>query len=238
MCETQKVLIHLWQDQELGVAPFRVKTFICLPSKEMAEQNPLVYQEQMAEVCQQARALGVGLGSCNSCGMALTVNVVIEDTNGKRFVVGQDCAKKTFDAKLITDIENIERNRQKLIREARREAERLERQRAFTAERQAQRDKNGGLTDYELGQKQRAEELELLRAKFSRVNAWILTVLDRESQSDFIRSIIGKLEQRKASELSPNVLTILKDIWSRKFGRRGSKKYTEAESKFERHLAE
>ena len=146
--------------------------------------------------------------------------------------------RKTHDTKLITEVENQERNRQKAIREARREAERIEREARVVAELAAQRERNGGLTDYELGQKERAKQEELIVAKFSKVNAWILTVLDREPQSDFIRSIIGKLEHMKASELSEKVQSILKDIWSRKFGRRGSKKYADGEKKFDLHISE
>lgn len=64
-----EVLTHLWQEQGLGKAPFRALCIISVPSKSLCEANPEAYNNAWRECSQQARALGVELCSCQSCGM-------------------------------------------------------------------------------------------------------------------------------------------------------------------------
>lgn len=235
-----KVLTHKWQEQGLGQAPFRVECIISLPSKELLSAgNVDAYNNAMAEACHEARAYGVGLGTCNSCGMSLQNNVVIRDANRKCFVVGCDCAGKTDDSELIEQVELLERRRQKEIREAKAQAKEEARRAAWLAEQQAQRDRNGGLTDLEVAEKARKEAEEARIREYSVKNAWLLTVLDRVPYaSDFVRSMIRDLEKNSLASLSGRCVGILAEIYAKTAGGRGgSKKYKAAYNEFYEKVA-
>lgn len=239
MCTTneKKVFQHLWQDQNLGVAPFRAITIISIPSKGLAEQNLDAYNNAMREACEIARGFGVELCSCYSCGMSLMNNVVIRDANGKHFVVGLDCAQKTGDSKLMTEAEALERKRQRALRAKRAEEQRRIAFEARQVELQAQRDRNGGLTDHELATQQRnnAEQAarQARREEAIESNAWlvkVLTVVAQSSNSGFVRDMIERLaEYRFSTEyFSERQRQVLCDIYAKAHGRRNSKAYDEA----------
>lgn len=231
----EAILTHKWQEQGLGVAPFRAVCVISLPDRSLAEANTSVYNTMMAEACQEARGFGVGLGTCDSCGMALQNNFVIRDANGKHFVVGCDCVRKTEDAKLVDRAEYLEKQRQKAIREAKRQAAWEARRAAQEAELQAQRDRNGGLTDAEAAAKQRAEAEEQQRKQVTAENGWLLDVLSRVLyQSNFVDSLMNDLQSRRTSSLSDRCLAILAEIYAKTASgsRKGSKAYNAAEEAF------
>ncbi len=234
--QPNETLVHLWQDQGLGVAPFSVHCVISIPSKSLCEANPNAYNSAMAEACGRAKALGVHLCSCESCGMSLEHNVVIRDANKKFFVVGMDCAMKTGDSKVITQVENLERLRQKALREAKATAAREVRQQARLAELAAQRKRNDGLTDAEVAQHERAQAIEALKAQNAAKYRWLLDVLNQVSySSDFVRSMIDLIEARGIAALSPKCQNILADIYAKTItngAKRGSKKYDEALNAF------
>lgn len=231
----EQMLTHLWQEQGLGQAPFRAVCIISLPSPSLAETNVNAYNNAMAEVCQQARGFDVHLGTCNSCGMSLMNNVIIRDAHGKHFVVGCDCAGKTHDSKLVSRVEYLEKQRQKAVREAKREAEWKARCAARDAELQAQRDRNGGLTDAEVEAKQRAEAEELHRQRMTAENGWLLNVLARVPYaSSFVDSMRAELERRPLAKLSDRCQGILAEIYAKTVSgsRKGSKAYRSAEDEF------
>jgi hypothetical protein len=94
-------------------------------------------------------------GSCDYCCTGIRYYVWISSADGQRSKVGMDCVERAGEKGLV-DVVKRERNR--LAREraaARRVAE-------HAAAMQAQRDRNGGLTDWELAQLH-AEEAEARR---------------------------------------------------------------------------
>lgn len=229
------VLTHKWQEQGLGEAPFRAVAIISMPSPGLAEANTNAYNNAVAEAQQAANRFGVMLCSCNSCGQSLQNNVVIRDSKGKHFVVGIDCAGRTGDSRLITETEALERARQKALREARYEAERLEREARIAAAQQEQRDRNGGLTDYEMEQKARQEAEAARRVQATEQNRWLLDVLARVPySSDFVMSMIRDLEAKPAADLSDRCLAILGEIYAKTVSgaRKNSKAYKTAEDEF------
>lgn len=190
------------------------------------------------EASYQGRALGVDLCICDSCGMCLQHNVVIQDVNKKFFVVGMDCAMKTGDVKIMTKVKFLERERQKKIRKEKAEIVRQERAAAQTAKLTAERLKNGGLTDQEVTAAERAKKIEDVKAENSKKHAWILTVLDNQYKSGFIQSVIDGIELRGLSALSEKMKNIVADIYAKSAGRYGSKKYIVAELEFNKNFEE
>lgn len=234
------VLVHKWQDAGLGVAPFKVWTIISIPSKSLCEHNPEAYNRGMGEACHRAKALGVSLCSCQFCGMSLENNVVIRDASGKHFVVGLDCAMKTGDSKVMTEAQDLERQRKIAIRHAKREEMLAKREAERAAELESQRQKNGGMTDYEVAAVKRQRELQdtidANRIKYG----WLLDELDKARNGlGFVTDMIDRIERYGMNErMSEKVLNVLADIYAKQStdgARKNSAKFIKAwDSFFER----
>lgn len=230
---TEKMVhTHKWMDAGLGVAPFRAVDIISLPSPSLAEANVTAYNNAMAAAWHQSQRYGVSCGSCDACGQSLVNNVVIRGADGKHFVVGLDCAGKTSDSKLITEVQHLEKQRLAAIREAKRAAEDEARRQRYLERLQAERDANGGLTNAEVAQKKADEAAELARQKYTAENEWLISVLRKEYPGDFVRSMIESLSTASTDDLSDRTISILGDIYAKSFGRRNSKKYDAALEEF------
>lgn len=233
----QIVAVHPWQDNGIGQAPFRFVTLISMPSAETYGTNVEGYNNAMRDAQLQARAFGINsLGSCDVCGTGIHNHCVIRGADGKHFKVGCDCVAKTGDSKLITATENAERERQRAIRKAKSDAAWEARRVAREAALQSERDRNGGLTDYEVAERAAAAALvaaeRIAFDKWSVENEWLLVVLRREYPGDFVTSMIEKLEHGPVSSLSERCSGIVADIYAKSFGRRNSKKYDAAIDEF------
>lgn len=235
-----KVLTHRWVEEGLGEAPFRAVAIISLPSTEILEANPDAYNGAMGEACERARAYGVTLCSCYSCGMSLVHNVIIRDKAGKHFVVGMDCAARTHDTELISEAEALERARLKELREIKAEEERKARAARREAELAAERERNGGLTDWEVKEKAREDEAAAREARYSAENAWLLDVLAEVYPGDFVTSICRDLRRHPAREvLRGRAFGIVAEMYAKaKGGRKNSKAYKAAEEEFFSRLPE
>lgn len=225
-----KILTHLWQEQGLGTAPFNAVAIISLPSPSLASANPSAYNNAMVECCREASAFGVNLGCCNSCGQSLVNNVVIRDANRKYFVVGCDCAGKTHDSKLVSEVDHLEKQRKRAIKAAKAEAARKERQAQYAQRLQAERDRNGGLTDAEVRAKAEAERAEAMAAEMTEKNAWLIEALDKVPYaSNFVDSIRADLHKKPISSFSDRCVDILAEIYAKTIGgRKGSRQYKDA----------
>ena len=234
--DSPKVLTHLWQEQGLGVAPFRFITCISIPSKALCEANPNAYNGQMAEAHHSAEGFGVHLCTCYSCGMSLNHNYVIRDKNGKHFVVGSDCVGKTYDAKLIAEVELAEKRRLAAVREAKRLADAAEYARLHQLNLAAQRQANGGLTDSELLQQKQLDERLAKEAAMHDRNRWLITVINAVPyHSDFLISMRESLSRVTVKELPEKCRNILADVYAKQItdgAKRGSKKYDTACDEF------
>jgi hypothetical protein len=91
--------------------------------------------------------------TCDYCGTGIRYEQIIKDSKGNHFKVGNECVRKTGDKGLISLMQlELKKRRLKAAEEKRkRMAEEFEAQLA------QQREKNGGLTDWELAQKAKAE---------------------------------------------------------------------------------
>lgn len=230
-----EILIHLWDDCQVGSAPFRhTGTVISLPSTGLAEANPAGYNHAVRDANEIARGYGVTLGSCDVCGNGIRNHHVIRNAEGTFFVVGSDCVAKTNDATLSTAAKVAEKKRQKDLRHASRERARLERLAEREVELDEQRQRNGGPTDQEIQDEKRQADEEANRAKYRVENEWLLDELYRVAySSDFVDSMITSLERSPLDELSDRCRSILQDIYAKSAGRRNSKAYRAKADEFE-----
>lgn len=134
---TSNEISHDWEQYGFK-APYRCVGMYSLPSSSLAEHNPSAYMLQL-----QAAPKGYGIGSCSVCYTALMNNYLMNDANGKKFVVGCDCVLKTHNYKLIREMKSFKRDAETNKRIAKKAAE-------TKARLNAEREKNGGLTDAEV----------------------------------------------------------------------------------------
>jgi hypothetical protein len=124
--------VHCFEKAGLGRAPFRCTDLYSLPSPSLAGNNPVAYNNAIADMPQ-----GLGCGSCAYCGTAIMHNFIITSADDRRFVVGSDCVARTGDAGLVKQVraERLRVVREK--REASRSMKRAEREALWAAERAA-----------------------------------------------------------------------------------------------------
>lgn len=140
-----QIIIHPFQNT-IGPGPYKF-----LGSYDMGAA--LRHQEAFGDTAaafRDAPRLEAGMGTCVHCGHPILNIQIVRRGDGKLFGVGSDCIQKIGDKKLISAAK-AEKNR--IAREksaAKREANRL-------ARLEAQREKNGGLTDWELSEKRRED---------------------------------------------------------------------------------
>ena len=212
--------IHPFEAAGLGLSPFVLTGF----------------SEKIYSACPGHSQPG---GTCDFCGTGIRYCCHIRSHDGKHFIVGTDCVAKLgrSDNRLVKSVERkvLELKRQQ--REEKRRAEWDRRQAATTALLQSQRERNGGLTDYEVKkQAERAAE-DAKAADVCSRNEWLLSILrDVPYGSDFVTNMTIELSTRSlAHELSPRMREVLRDIYAKtKTGaRRNSKKYDAAAEEFE-----
>jgi hypothetical protein len=102
------MIIHAFEKAGLGLAPFR---FVAI-------------EEKRYQACHGAPIQPGGM--CQFCGTAIVECCKIESSDGKRFIVGNECVKKTYDEGLIDTVKramNKLRTEQRHVREQARIAE-------------------------------------------------------------------------------------------------------------------
>lgn len=223
--------IHKWEAAGLGRAPFRLAAVIETPGKWLMDANPAAFDTAWAEASQSARHFGVTLASCNACGQCLQINCVIRDADGRHFVVGSDCVRKTGDAGLISRVKHEERAKQRAKKEAERAA-RWEAEAPLRAARAA-----------EFARLEAGREAARLadEARLEAENGWLIDVLARESHSagDFCSSVAADLRRKAVSDLSGRCLDIVRDIYGKATGgRKGSRKFAAAVAEFDGRIGQ
>lgn len=222
------VIDHPFENAGLGKAPFRLIGMYSIPSPALAEVNPAAYQAELA-----AMPRDCGIGSCAFCGMPLTHNFIIQSADKRRFSVGCDCVDKTGDAKLMSAAEKVELDRKRAIAAAKAAAKRAAQAAAYEAEMAAQRDRNGGLTDWEVEEAARVAAREAEEAKHAAANAWLIEAMSHYPDSSFARDMAKDLARHPLSSFSPRCRDIMRDMFAKLAGRRGSNANNEACDKFD-----
>lgn len=207
--------LHPFEAAGLGLAPF----VYCGMSEQVYSPTPDVQQPA---------------GSCDYCGMGIRYCCHIRSSDGREFIVGCDCVRKTFQAsnRALSDMERDIAKREKAKRDEKRAAEWKAQCEARDAALQAERDRNGGKTDSELAYLKRQQEEALKRAEMRGRNLWLIQALTGMS-GDFVANMIELLHKNSVADLSERCVSILQEIYAKSHGRRGSKAYYAACDEFD-----
>lgn len=214
---------------QFGEAPFRFIGVWSAPSRSLLEQNPSAYNLQM-----QAKPKFCHFG-CDHCGTAIEHHYVLRDAKGDKYCVGSSCIAKVSNVVNLSDAEAAERQRQRDLRRARAEAKREQQRLAHEAKLDAQRERNGGLTDNELAMQKMEQEREQQRIANEQKYDYFIGGLS-EAYGYFAKDVAQGL--REGRQPAGRGVTIMLEIIAKNAGRRGSKAYeaafTEAEAKWEK----
>jgi len=219
-------MIHKWEDAGHGKAPFKVVGICEIPAPSLAEHNPSAYEKAMKSLPH-----GYRVGSCGVCGMGLSVNFLINSADGNKFAVGCECVKKAGDHGMIETVKLMKNKRNRQIAQEKREA-------AHQAKVQAERDRNGGLTDWEVEEQKRNEEKIEREQKMQPVydiTREIASLL-RDGKGGFCDSIAADLDNGLIPSGRAYDLTC--EIIAKKSGRKSSTKYWERYDQIEALLVE
>ena len=163
---------------------------------------------------------------CHFCHTGILWRCHIVSSDGVRFHVGTDCVAKTGDKGLI-DVVKEEQNRIRREKaQAKRDAARLEIL-------QAERDRNGGLTDWEFTEKRHADNHAIWLAKTAAPRAVLSVFADKldDEQGGFATNIAQQL--RNGDLVSGRALHIAKEIVAKQSGRKNSKAFDAAFDRIE-----
>lgn len=180
-------------------------------------------------------------GTCAYCGQGILYECAIRSSDGQNFTVGMDCVLKLDreDNRLVSAVKREKLKLEREKREAERQARWAESARNREIALQAERDRNGGMTDNELAQQQRDIEAAKHAERYATENGYLIDVLRSIGySSDFVNSMIESLHRGPVSGLSERCVGILKDVYAKQHGRRGSKKYDAATQEFERRVSQ
>lgn len=209
--------IHVWEAKGLGKGPFRFVAMVSFAGPEMAEHNPEAYMRANAEASRTLAHFKVMGGICDACGMCLMNNFIIRDSQGKHFVVGCDCVRKTHDAPVISQVKAFQAKERKAKKDA-------ERQARWEADAPARAAKNARIESYQAARAAIAEGAKDERARASK---WLSDVLGN-TPGDFAQSVRSELAHDGASlnQKSDRFAQIMADIYTRAMahGARGTKR--------------
>lgn len=230
--QTAEVLVreHPFELAGLGRAPFRCVGVYQIPSQALAAQNPDAYNNAL-----RMMPRGYGCGTCNFCGQAIMNCYLINSADGRKFAVGCDCVEKTADGPLITKVE-AERRR---IERERRQAAAAAKREVWLSERRAKAE--AARAEQDAREAAEAAKREAARAGCTAANLWLITVLRKHATySSFCENIARDLETRTIAEMAftPRAISILRDIYAKDAGRRGSKAFAAAAAAFDAEVSQ
>jgi hypothetical protein len=215
----QTETLHPFEASGLGVGPFRLLYVASFPSPSMAEQNPEAYNNALRALPRE-----VPLGICNHCGMALMHNFVCQSTDGKKFVVGADCAHKLGDMSLGNKVKIEVLRRQRADRRAKVEAQRAARRAKWLI------DNADKIKAQEAARVLMAEQAKVAAEAVTAKWAFVLPVLDAQN-GNFCASMAQGI--REGNPPRGRAVDIIGSIYAKSHGRSGSKAYTTAITEFE-----
>lgn len=222
--------IHPFEIAGMGQGPYSFVGYAKIPSNELAGQNPDAYNNAL-------RALPVvkaGMGTCAACGMAIMHVFVVKDGNGDCWGVGSSCIEKTGDEALCDPVKvaaaKAQREARRVAREAKRERDR-KRWLDTVVDGVSNRDR--------LQRQQEQHDIQLRarqREQVERAKVWFFMLPLLDSGSPWCKDIAagianGQLPQGRAVD-------ILRDVWGKGHGRRGTKAYEAAVSDFDTRVSQ
>jgi len=213
---------------QFGTAPFRYIGIWSPPSKALLEANPNAYNQAMA-----GRPKCCGF-CCDHCGMSIEHHCIIVDAKGEKYTVGSSCIFKVDDCENLTQVEADVKARQKANRKRLADAKREKASAEREAVMQAERDANGGLTNYELGVKNRADIAKTNADAYLELAKYFVVILN--FSGDFGKSIVRGFTNGRIP--TGGGKTIVIEIVAKAAGRKNSKAYNaklpEVEAEFDK----
>jgi hypothetical protein len=163
---------------------------------------------------------------CHFCAHSIIWRCHIVSADNKHFHVGTDCVAKTGDKGLINTVKAEQRRVRREKAQAKREQGRL-------AMLQAERDRNGGLTDWEFTEKRHADNHAIWLAKTVAPRAVLSVFADKldDGKGGFCTDIARQL--RAGDVISGRALHIAKEIVAKQSGRKNSKAFDAAFDRIE-----
>ncbi len=230
--------IHPFEKSGLGVGPFRLVCCVDIPDPEHAA----VGMDASLQLAEQAKRFKVGFGTCDHCGQGIMHNAVIRDSEGKHFVVGLDCAQKTFDPCLANKAKIVQR---RISREKAQERKRLKHEAWLNAvcetgetngERQ-ERERQERIAESQRREAEhKAEQRKAGLKVLKRWKFWLDATGARPDTEGFLGSIVTGLT--RGQEPSGNGVRICGEIFAKAHGRGGSKANAAAWDLFEEKLGD
>lgn len=218
MSQENKVYHH--KHFQMGRGKYTLKGIWTAPSKQLLETYPASYNIQMENrpaCCHM---------TCDHCGTGILIHFIIEDEDKKLFCVGSSCIDKLGQVELITQAKKAKLERDRKIREEKREQARQERHAKYQAEMEKERAENNGKTLAELKQ-------ETIKAKQAENKAVVLEAVKEivgyllPSNSGFCQDIAQSLKEGNLPKGYGRTLTIEIITKSASGARLNSKKYNE-----------
>lgn len=203
---------------KMGVAPYQLVGLWSMPDLGLLEVNPDAYHREMRT------SPKCGIGSCDHCGTGIVHHFVITDARGDLFKVGSTCIEQLGQQSLVSARDAVIREEARRKRADARAHKRLSRQLEFEAQRQAERDRNGGLTDDELAAQERERREQELRWGLCDVVYPVRQVLC--AAGDFGNRMVQLMQAGETP--SVNAFRICVEILAKRAGRKGSRAYQEA----------
>jgi len=214
------IKIHPFEVAGLGIAPFDF-----LGVEEMAVRS--------------GDGTNRAAGSCQYCSTGIRYAFWIKSSDGRQFYVGIDCLRKLgrSDNRLLSAAEKAQAQHEQILRAARKQADLEAKRQAREAAEQAERAANGGRTLLEIEEQRRRIEDARIRDQAREQYGWLLGVLREQESSVFCNDCADEIEKvGNHHQMSEKCIMILRDIFCKHHGRRGSKKYLEAEKIFNTRL--
>lgn len=187
-------IIDKWEIQGLGKGPFRCVGMFKMPNKETATIHDYMALPQ-----------GYGAGCCAVCGTGLVYNYMINSADGRKFVVGCDCVWKRGDTVVVNEMKKLKRDHEVSAKAAKKAA-------VTRARHNAERERNGGLTDHELLCKQREEGRAVASAAMAMEHKELFEAI-QESGVIFAREMVAQCLQWGC--ISEKQLQCLRDVAAR-----------------------
>lgn len=195
---------------EMGTGIYSFVSIWSAPSKSLAETNTNAYNGAIASRPSCCNFI------CDHCGTPIVHHFIIQDSKGMKFSVGSSCIDKLGDYVLTTAAKKAEKSLAQKVKAEKRAAK-------YAAEKQVQRDTNGGFTDFELAELKREQQLQVIRDKRAALVSGLIDTV-KYCGNDFCKSIVkqmvdhGQMPQGRGAGIFIDVLAKL-------HGRRDSKAY-------------
>lgn len=216
-----EVKIHPFEKAGMGTGPYKFVGIATIPSPHLASHNPDAYN---AALRQLPKHLVGGCGTCQNCGMAITVICIVKDSEGRSYGVGSDCVDKTGDKALGDPAKvAVARRRNQMRREAREQARQVAHEKWLDTVCNEAGETNRQRLDREAAERKALEDSRKVREQTAAELLAPLALLLSDGRLGFRDSVAAEMERGQVPCGRGREIAI--DILARYAGRRNSKAF-------------